>query len=118
MCFGGGLNERNENKTKSVEDEKMVLRFTSFFSLPLHYRGLGVYGKAIITHLSNLAALSRRSEIFFRLSALIFENHTCCCECHDESFISPSSLVAIKWFSLRLVFASYQLLLHEMQINN
>jgi hypothetical protein len=31
MCFGGGLNERNENKTKSVEDEKMVLRFTSFF---------------------------------------------------------------------------------------
>jgi hypothetical protein len=112
MCFGGGLNERNENKTKSVEDEKMLLPFT--FSSII---GAGVYGKAIISRLSNLAALPRWCEVFFRLSALIFEDHTCCCECHDESFISPSCLVALKCFSLRFI-RLVQLLLHEMQINN
>lgn len=31
-----------------------------------------------------LASLPRRGEIFFRFSPLIFEDHTCCCECHDD----------------------------------
>jgi hypothetical protein len=38
--------------------------------------------KIIINHSVYLAPLSRWCKIFFRLSSLIFQYHTSCCECH------------------------------------
>lgn len=57
-----------------------------------------------------LASLPWWGEIFFRFSPLIFEDHTCCCECHDDFLCSLECgklFFEINFYDFRLKFNKF-----------
>lgn len=75
-----------------------------------HIKGMEIMCFGLYVNNIYLASLPWWGEIFFRFSPLIFEDHTCCCECHDDflSFRSNAeTFLEIDFYEFLLKFNKF-----------